>query len=578
MSASIFVEIAQVLGVGTLLALVMYVLRLPLMLGYLLTGIVVGPLGLHVIQNESALQAFSQLGVSSLLFIVGLHLAPSVLRDVGRPSFVAGTLQALVMVGLTAFGLSFIGVPWKTGALYGLLIAFNSTIIITKLLSDKRELGRLYGKLTIGVLLLQDVFATMAITWLPTMAGASSSGSDAPFALLAKLITLLVGVVVVAWALLPRLSMIFARSQEFLFLFSLSWGIGLAALFYALGLSMEVGALVAGVALASSPYHYEISSRMKVIRDFFLILFFVLLGSHISLQGIESWWPIAGILTGCIFIISPLSVFLAYSLQGFHPKVSFPASISFTQVSEFSLILLFTLQNAGLIESQQVALLATVTLITMLLSPFLIQHADQMYVFFAPLLQRVARRNARRDRVKKEQVDILLFGCHRVGSDFLPTLLRKRQSLLVVDFDPGVIESLTARNIPCRYGDIGDREFLSEFDFKHVKMLICTVPDLESNLVLLRLVRRVNPRAVVMTMAHAVDEALILYEEGASYVVMPYYLGGNYSTLLVDKFGTDHKRFSHERKHHMTHLIRRTKENASEATNHSRDRLPQALA
>lgn len=577
MPASIFLEIAQVLGVGTVLALVMYALRLPLMLGYLLTGIVVGPLGLHLLQNESALQAFSQLGVSSLLFIVGLHLAPSVLRDVGRPSFVAGTLQSLAMVGATAFALSFLGVSWKTGALYGLLIAFNSTIIITKLLSDKRELGRLYGKLTIGILLLQDVFATMAITWLPTMAGSSSTG-DAPLILLGKLIMLLVGVILVAWAVLPRLSAIFARSQEFLFLFSLSWGIGLAAVFHALGLSMEVGALVAGVALASSPYHYEISARMKVIRDFFLILFFVLLGSHISLQGIESWWPTALVLFGLVTVASPLVVFVSYVAQGFHAKVAFPASIALTQVSEFSLILLFALQAVGLIDAQQLALIATVTLATMLVSPFFIQHADGLYALFVPLFKMCLPRRGRRDSVKKERVDVLLFGCHRVGSDFLPTLQRTGQSLLVVDFDPGVIESLTARHIPCRYGDIGDREFLAEFDFKHVQMLICTVPDLESNLVLVRMVRRVNPQAVVMAMAHAVDEALLLYEEGASYVVMPYYLGGNYSTLLVDKFGTNHKRFLQERKHHVTHLIRRKKENENGGTSPMRDRLPQALA
>jgi Kef-type K+ transport system membrane component KefB len=551
-----FTEIGLILALATAVAFFMQALRLPLILGHILTGVVAGPLVLNLIHSQETISIFSHLGITALLFIVGLGLSPHVMRDVGRVSLATGIGQIAFTTG---FGY-LIGRAFGFDALTSLTLAvaftFSSTIIISKLLSDRGDAGKLYGKIAIGFLIVQDLAATAILI---TLSALLQGGSIQELVReLSGALFLTIGLVILfSRFLLPKLTRFFASSQEFLFLFAVGWGVGMAALFHKVGLSIEIGALIAGVTLASSPYHYEISAKMKLLRDFFIIMFFILLGSRLEFASVVQHIVPAVIFSLFILVGNPLIVMAIMGVMGYTKKTGFYAGLTVAQISEFSLLMILLVTNAGYLSSDILALATVVGIVTITVSTLMILHADALYRFFAPILGVFERRKTLRERSKKERYDAILFGCHRVGEDFLPSLDRLKLKYLVVDYDPEVIERLTKKGIPARYGDADDNEFLDELDFSKLKMLISTMPDIDTNILLLTKLNRGNLSAAGIFTAHGIAEANLLYENDADYVILPHFLGGNYAAMLTEKFGTNKERFAIEKKKHLAHLARR---------------------
>ncbi|MCC7356893.1 cation:proton antiporter [Candidatus Uhrbacteria bacterium] len=553
---SSFIEISIILAIATGVSVIMQAVRLPLILGHLVTGIFVGPLVLNIAKSEDTLTVFSKLGITALLFIVGLGLNPQVIRDVGKVSILVGLGQVV----FTAI------IGWLIGILVGLttihsfLIAiaftFSSTIIVTKLLSDRGDTGKLYGKIAIGCLLVQDLVATIILI----MANAFWGGQDIGQATFTLFIrgSIASGILygIARW-LLPRITPLFATSQEFLFLFTIGWGVGLAAIFQEVGLGLEIGALAAGITLAASPYHFEISSKMKLVRDFFIVLFFILLGSHLDFVGVEKHVMTAMVFSAFILIGNPLIIMIIMGLMGYTKKTGFYAGLTVAQISEFSLLLILLGVQSGRIPADLLALSTLVAMITIAGSTILILNADALYEFMQDKLVIFERKKTKKDRVQKLHADTILFGCHRVGRDILRTLTKKKKKIIVVDFDPKVIDDLTRARIPCRYGDAADNEFLDELYFSKASLIISTIPDMDTNLLILAKAKKENPKANILLTAQSIPDANILYEQGASYVILPHFLGGNQAALMLERIGIDQKKIALERKQHQEHLASR---------------------
>ena len=280
MQQNLFTELSLIIAVGAGVSMILRILKQPLIIAYILTGVIVGPSVLHLIADVESIKVFSEIGITLLLFIIGLGLNVRVVREVGKVAGLVGVTQVFLTILLgytTSFALGFT----KTESLLlGLALSFSSTIIILKLLGDKKEHGRLYGKITIGVLLVQDVLAMIALIFIT----ASSDGHGFSLAslglLAAKGVGITVPLFVIALHVLPRFRRTIAGSQEFLFLFAIAWGFGAATLYKYLGFSIEIGALIAGISLASTPYAQEISSRLRPLRDFFVVVFFSFIGKH----------------------------------------------------------------------------------------------------------------------------------------------------------------------------------------------------------------------------------------------------------------------------------------------------------
>ena len=549
----IFIELSIIIGITVLIAGIMRLLKQPLIIGYILAGIIVSPYFLNIVRSTETIAVFSQIGIALLLFIVGLSLSPKVIKEVGKVSLVTGIGQ-IIFTSLIGFFISrLLGFSVIVSLYIAIALTFSSTIIIMKLLSDKKDLEKLYGKISIGFLLVQDIFVIILLMIISSFSSKLDM-INLSFGVIFSGILLIGGVILISIYILPGLSRFFAKSQEFLFLFSIGWGLGLAALFYYLGFSMEIGALIAGIALSISPFHYEISSKMRPLRDFFIILFFILLGSQMAFGNISQLIIPAIIFSLFILIGNPLIVMILMGLLGYKKKIGFQAGLTVAQISEFSLILVALGVSIGHLTNEILSLVTIVGLITISGSTYLIIYSDKIYPYLSKYLSIFERKKVRGDKQEFKDYDAILFGCNRVGYDFLKIFKKLKKKFMVVDYDPELISELTKKKINCRYGDIDDSEFLDELNLNKVKMVVSTTPELETNLLLINKIRQTNKKTIIMVVSHNIEEANILYKKGATYVIMPHFLGGEYASGMINKYGFDINKFLKEKKEHLKKL------------------------
>ncbi len=550
----IFTELSIIIGITVLIAGVTRLLKQPLIIGYILAGILISPYFLDLIDSTDTLIIFSQIGVTFLLFIIGLNLSPKIIKEVGKVSLITGVGQ-IVFTSLIGFIISWlIGFSFIISLYIAIALTFSSTIIIMKLLSDKKDLEKLYGKISIGFLLVQDIFVVILLMIVSSFFGEFQGSVGLSFKFILGGILLLGGLIVISIYVLPRICKIFARSQEFLFLFSIGWGLGLASLFSYLGFSMEVGALIAGVALSMTPYHYEISSKLRPLRDFFVILFFILLGSQMIFGEIGQFIIPAIILSLFVLIGNPLIVMILMGLLGYRKKTGFQAGLTVAQISEFSIIFVTLGIKVGHLTTETLFLVTLVGLITIAGSTYLISYSDRIYPYFSKYLSIFEREKITESKGRHNNYEIILFGCNRIGHDFLKIFEKMEKRFLVIDYDPELVAELTEKRINCRYGDVEDGEFLDELPLDSIKMVVSTVPDFEINLSLIDKIKNLNKKVIIIVVAHNIDEASNLYERGASYVIMPHFLGADYASMMISKHGLDISKFKKEKEKHLIQL------------------------
>ncbi len=532
---TIFTELSVIILIATLAAGLMRVLKQPLILGYILTGIIIGPSLLNIFNNAETLEVFSQIGISILLFIVGISLSPKVIKEVGKISLVTG-LGQIVFTSVLGFLIALAFGFSKIESIYiAIALTFSSTIIILKLLSDKKDLEKLYGKIAIGFLLVQDLAATLILIVVSSFAGAGESG-----AISTALITLAKGFVITAVMMyisskvLPKLSDFFANSAEFLFLFSLGWGMGIAALFSFLGFSIEVGALIAGATFATSPYAQEISSKLKPLRDFFIIMFFILLGSRLALDSLGELILPAFFLSVFVLFGNPLIVMVLMGLFGYNKRTGFMAGLTVAQISEFSLILILLGIKIGHLDNTILSLVTVVGLITIAGSTYMIMYSDKIYPKLAPYLSIFERKKTVSEVTSLSNYKVILFGCNRVGFDFIKTFASKGQEFLAIDFDPKVIKQLNKDGVNCIYGDAEDAEFLEDLRMEYTELVISTIPDFDTNKFILAHAKKANADVTAMVISYSIEEARQLYDLGASFVILPHFISGQYAARLAE--------------------------------------------
>ena len=555
----ILIELGLIIIITTLIAGVIRLLKQPLIIAYILSGIVVGPYFFNFLKSTETINTFSHIGIALLLFIVGLNLSPKVIREVGKISSITGIGQVL-FTSFIGFLLSkLFGFSTITSIYIAIALAFSSTIIIMKLLSDKDDINTLYGKISIGFLIVQDLIA-MLILMVISSTSKNFSFSTLVFETILTGFGLMVLIFLIGIYILPKLIKLAAKSQEFLLLFSISWCLALASLFYSLNFSMEIGALLAGMTLSLSPYRYEISSRMRPLRDFFIIIFFVLLGSQMVFSNIYKFVPAIILFSVFILIGNPLIVMILMGIMGYTKRNSFLAGLTVAQISEFSLIIVALGVKVGHISNDILSFITVIGLITITGSSYMIIYADKIYSRISKYLKIFEKKGDKVDEHKyhnHESHDIILFGYNRIGYDLLETFKKIKKKFLVVDYNPETIVKLAKEGIECRYGDAGDSELLSELNFSKAKMIYSTIPDFDTNIILVNKIRESNKKAIVIVISHQIDEAIELYNSGATYVLMPHFLGGSHTSTLIEKYGLNLNKFLKEKTIHIEHLRNR---------------------
>ena len=527
----IFTEMAVILTIAAVAGAMALWLRQPLILAFICVGIIVGPVSLGWVSDEQ-FDLLAELGIGLLLFVVGLKLNPALIRSVGTVAAVAGLGQMLltfVLGYVLALALELTSFP----AFYvAAALTFSSTIIIVKLLSDQREIDALYGRIALGVLIVQDIVVVLLMLGLAAY-GSEMDGNHLGPAMawiFIKGFAFLFIVTLITRYLMPFLLRSFARLPELLVLFGITWAIGLGALGMELGFSKEVGAFIAGVSLAATPYRVALGVRLVSLRDFMLLFFFIDLGVRIDVAHFESAIGPALLLSLFVLVFKPLMVMLLVGVMGYSKRTSVMSGFSLGQISEFSLILAALGVTLGHIDEQTMGLITLVGLITIGLSTYMIIYAPVLYEWLSPRLgfinwiySRHSREEALGDRVSDGATfDVIVFGVGPYGGRMAHEFQQRGLSVLAVDYDPEILLRRQKEGLVTIYGDVDDSGLFHALPIEHARWVVSTLGTCAHGMALIKALRQAGfSGQAVLTAYHGKDRNELL-AAGADLVLMPF--------------------------------------------------------
>lgn len=522
-----FNEFAAILLITAIVSLLGRFLRQPLVVSFIGVGILVGPFGLDLLESIEQIHLLSELGIAILLFVVGLKLDLTLVRSIGKVATLTG-LGQVVFTSVIGYliGLQ-LGFNHITSLYIAIALTFSSTIIIVKLLSDKKEIDSLHGQISIGFLIIQDLVVVILMIVLSAMGTESAEmpGITVLYVVL-KGVGLMIFVGLLMRYVLPWLVNKLARTPELLILFAMSWALALSAFGDFLGFSKEVGAFLAGISLASTEYREVLSGRMATLRDFLLLFFFLNLGSTLDLGIIGDQILPAVIFSLFVLIGNPLIVLVIMGVMGYRKRTAFLAGLTVAQISEFSLILAALGMSLGHIDEETMGLITLVGLITIGLSTYLILYSHQIYNVLSPLLSVFEKDFPRDDpeiaTSKDDVFDVILFGLGRYGHNIARELEVHGRSILGVDFDPKVIDQWRAEGRKAMYGDADDPDLPSLLPLKNSKVIISTITDYQMNRFLLKYLKLYDYKGRIILTQHSTDKVQEFMKEGADFVLLPF--------------------------------------------------------
>ena len=537
-------EIGISILAATALGFVFQLFRQPVILGYLVAGALIGPeIGLKMVSDPASIIVISEIGLILLLFIIGLELNPQKLLSSGRQLIYAGIGQFIlcVLMGLGFFLLlcSEAGHS-RIDALYlALFCALSSTAIVVKLLYDKFELDTLPGRMTLGILIFQDLWAILILALQPNL---TNPQVMLVFMALGKSVALLAIGFILSKYLLHWVFEKISQTPEMVVAMSIAWCAFMAGMGSWIGLSMEMGALIAGVAISTFPYSVHVTAKVLPLRDFFLTLFFLSIGMKIPFPD-PALLIMAAIIVLFVIVSRFLTIYPILSLAGSGRRTSFIASLNLSQISEFSLVVAALGVGFGHIEQRMLSLIIYAMAITSVLSSYFIKGNHSAYLMFERFLARIGF-PSQAGEAAEEHMDhypVVLLGCHRGARAFIdrlemtaPDLLKK---ILVIDFNLEVLKELSDRNVQGIFGDISSMDTLEHAHVAGADIILSTIPDMllkgTNNQSIVMTCRTMAPNAVIVACADSIDQIDILKASGANEVLLPYTLIGDHLAQYV---------------------------------------------
>jgi len=531
-----FAEIALLLALAAAIGLAGTMLRQPLIVSFIAAGLIAGPSALDLVHSDAQIDLLAELGIALLLFLVGIKLDVKLIRSLGTVSLMTGLGQvAFTSVFGYLIGLA-LGLDHLTSIYVAVALTFSSTIIVVKLLSDKREIDSLHGQIALGFLIVQDLVVVLAMIVLSAIGiGAAGSGdgvasvATVPMSGLAMVAAVIVFVRYVATPLTERL----ARAPELLVVFAIALATIFAAVGDALGLGKEVGGLLAGVSLASTPYREAISARLAPLRDFLLLFFFIALGSTLDLSLLGGHLVAAAVLSVFVLIGNPLIVLGIMAAMGYSKRTGFLAGLTVAQISEFSLIFMAMGVSIGHVREDALGLVTMVGLVTIAASTYMITYSHQLYALCEPLLGSSGRKSRPVETGtgtgSDQPYEVVLFGLGRFGTAIGLRLGRRGIGTLGVDFNPMAVRRWHELGLEARYGDATDAEFIAELPLLQAKWLVLSVPQQAIGLshedarsTMLQIARAAGFRGRVAVTSHSAEDTSRLVASGADLVLEPF--------------------------------------------------------
>ena len=488
MVESSFVSVALILALAVAGGAIAKLLRQPVVVSFIVVGILAGPTAFNLVEGADEIRLFAKFGIAILLFLVGLKLDFHMIRSTGKVALIAG-LSQVAFTAAVGFGLAVLFGFETTTALYiAVALTFSSTIIIIKLIGDKRELDTLYGRIAVGILIVQDLLVVAAMVVIVTIGtpGEGSVVTDLVVTLASSAVFLGVAAFASRFVLEKVLDWI-SKSPELTLLFGVAWAIVLAAISTLIGLSMEIGAFVAGVSLASTAYRESLGARMVSLRDVMLLFFFIELGASLTFaDALGQLWP-AIVLSVFVLVGKPLIVFAIMGWMGYRSITSFRTGVALAQISEFSLILIALGFSLGQVDSAVLSLVTLVAVFTITVSSYFILYTDKLYSMMQGYMHLFERGKAEAVDEESQSLsfDAIVVGSGRFGTEVISGLISSGSSVLAVDLDPDALARARELGAETLFGDVGDPDFAKMLPMHQSDTLICTAPDRSTNTLLL---------------------------------------------------------------------------------------------
>jgi Kef-type K+ transport system membrane component KefB len=522
-----FFQFAAMLAVAAAVGAVGALLRQPLIVTFIAVGVLVGPAWLGIAVPGGEIDLLARMGIAILLFLVGLRLDLHLIRVMGPVALATGLGQVVFtsVIGVLiclAMGLSV--VP----ALYVAVgLTFSSTIIIVKLLSDKREIDSLHGRIAVGFLIVQDIVVILVMIAL------SAFGPDiqeqplsSAVGMLFRGLGLLASVGLLMKYVLPGLVHWLARSRELLILSAVAWAMVMAGLGEWLGFSREVGAFLAGASLASTPFRDAIGGRLVSLRDFLLLFFFIELGANLDLSLVAEQVGPALVLSSFVLVGNPAIVMVIMGVMGYRKRTGFLCGLTVAQISEFSFVLGALGVTLGHIMPETMGLITLVGLITIGLSTYMILYSHGLYDLLSRWLQVFERRVPHRETDVPDPsdrgIEYIVCGVGRYGGSLARSLRERGRHVLGVDFDPEAVASWRKQGHAALYGDVEDPELPDSLPLTHAQWVVSAIPGQEANLTLLQSLHERQFSGRVALTAHNAREVTTMREAGADLVLAPF--------------------------------------------------------
>ncbi|MAT50362.1 MAG: sodium:proton exchanger [Porticoccaceae bacterium] len=539
--SSPFYELTALITLASVVGFLGLMLRQPMIVSFIAVGVLAGPSALDIVQSHEHIELLAELGIAVLLFLVGLKLDLKLIRTLGPVALATG-LGQVTFTSVIGF---FIGIALGLDTIQSLYVAvaltFSSTIIIVKLLSDKREVDSLHGRIAIGFLIVQDLVVVFAMMVLSAFGvGEQEGGGGSILVHIGTVLLygfLMLGFVVlfVRYCATPLVRRI-AHSQELLIIFAIGWAAMLAAIGSELGFSKELGGLLAGISLASTPFREAIVARLSSLRDFLLLFFFVALGSQLDLGLLGVQIGPALVFSVFVLIGNPLIVMIIMGMMGYRKRTGFLAGLTVAQISEFSLIFMSMGLTLGHVSAESLGLVTLVGLITISLSVYMITYSHSLYRVLETSLGLFERRTPFREEKLDQQhyakggQDVILFGLGRYGKAIAHYLQEQGYRLLAVDFNPDEVRRWRNQGCEAIYGDASDPAFLASLPLNCVRWVVSAMPQQsigitheDPRLMLLEGLKQQGYKGGIAISTQHVNDQEILKEKGATLILLPFY-------------------------------------------------------
>jgi Kef-type K+ transport system membrane component KefB len=531
-----FAEVAALLVLAATVGFIGTLLRQPLVVSFIAVGLLAGPAALDIVRSDEQIQLLSELGIAVLLFLVGIKLDVKLIRSLGAVSLITGLGQVVLTAVLGYVIAIVLGLSVVESLYVAAALTFSSTIIVVKLLSDRREIESLHGQVSLGLLIVQDVVVVLAMIALSAAAIGSTSdaaGSGIRHVVGTSAVVLAIVVLFVRYVADPLTERL-ARAPELLICFAIAQTALFAAVGDAIGFGKELGGLLAGISLASTRYREAISSRLAPLRDFLLLFFFIGLGSHIDVTTLGAYGAAALILSFFVLLGKPIIMLAIMAGMGFTKRTGFLAGVTIAQISEFSLVFGAMGVTLGHIGEDVLGLITLVGLITIAASTYMVTYSHELYAVCEPLLGVFERRARSRETqyvmaAGMRAPDVLLFGLGRFGTAIGTRLRQRGVGVVGIDFNPTLVKRWRALGYDAEYGDATDSEFVATLPLHDVRWAISTMPAHAASvthddprIAITQALRAAGFRGRIAVTTHHSADAAALRDAGADLVLEPF--------------------------------------------------------